>query len=215
MRQNRTLKTNKQTHKTKQMHLCRFLQSEAKGADHLVLWLDCDREGENICFEVMEHTVPWMRRPQQQQQQQQQRGQQQQQQTVWRARFSAISAAEIKGAMVRGARIQCIPALCLLLHAADSTASVLRPLVCSFRGQPITLPPPHTHTTPITKPSPPPPPPTTPQQENLTAPNRAEAEAVDARQELDLKVGVAFTRFQTRFFQGRYGNLDAAVVSYG
>ncbi|KAI8468313.1 MAG: DNA topoisomerase [Monoraphidium minutum] len=120
------------------MHLCRHLQSEAKGCDHLVLWLDCDREGENICFEVIDNTVKWMRPAPPGQQ------------AVWRAKFSAISAPEIHAAM-----------------------------------------------------------------DNLGAPNQAEAEAVDARQELDLKVGVAFTRFQTRYFHGRYGNLDATVVSYG
>lgn len=27
--------------------------------------------------------------------------------------------------------------------------------------------------------------------------------------------GVAFTRFQTRYFQDKYANLDASVVSYG
>eukprot|EP00878_Enallax_costatus_P033145 GHUV01036535.1.p1 GENE.GHUV01036535.1~~GHUV01036535.1.p1 ORF type:complete len:508 (+),score=89.61 GHUV01036535.1:521-2044(+) len=119
-------------------HVCRHLQQEARGCDYLVLWLDCDREGENICFEVMDNTMQYMHRlpPGQQQ--------------VFRARFSAISAPEVLAAM-----------------------------------------------------------------RNLVSPNKAEALAVDARQELDLKVGVAFTRFQTRFFQGRYGNLDAAVVSYG
>lgn len=29
------------------------------------------------------------------------------------------------------------------------------------------------------------------------------------------QVGVAFTRFQTRYFQGKYSNLDATVISYG
>uniref|UniRef100_A0A8C5ADQ4 DNA topoisomerase n=1 Tax=Gadus morhua TaxID=8049 RepID=A0A8C5ADQ4_GADMO len=109
-----------------------------EGCDYVVLWLDCDKEGENICFEVLDAIEPAMNAP---------RGREQ---TVFRAKFSSITDTDIWKAMSQ-----------------------------------------------------------------LGEPNRNEALAVDARQELDLRIGCAFTRFQTKYFQGKYGNLDSSLISFG
>jgi DNA topoisomerase-3 len=113
-----------------------LLKNEGRGIDSLVLWLDCDREGENICFEVIRCVKSVMSS---------RKGRQ-----IYRAKFSAVNREDIVKAM------SC-----------------------------------------------------------LGVPNKAESDAVDARQELDLKVGVAFSRFQTLYFQGRYADLDARCISYG
>ncbi|XP_019849486.1 PREDICTED: DNA topoisomerase 3-beta-1-like isoform X2 [Amphimedon queenslandica] len=116
-----------------------FLRQEGKGVDYLVLWLDCDKEGENICYEVINEVEPVMKPPKTPRTQ-----------TIFRAKFSAVTEAAI-------------------LHAFN----------------------------------------------NLGFPNWNESRSVDARQELDLRVGCSFTRFQTKLFQSLYSGLNNSVISYG
>lgn len=63
-----------------------FLAAEAKSCDNLVLWLDCDKEGENICFEVMSSVANSLN------------GNVYSDTVTYRAKFSAITEKDIKSA---------------------------------------------------------------------------------------------------------------------
>ncbi|XP_027335440.1 DNA topoisomerase 3-alpha isoform X2 [Abrus precatorius] len=116
----------------------RTLEEEARRCQWLVLWLDCDREGENIAFEVVDVCTAANRYL-----------------TIKRARFSALIDREIHQAV-----------------------------------------------------------------QNLVEPNKWFSDAVDARQEIDLRIGASFTRFQTMLMRDAF-IIDTVtddrniVLSYG
>ncbi|KAF6167122.1 hypothetical protein GIB67_029760 [Kingdonia uniflora] len=116
----------------------RTLEEEARWCQWLVLWLDCDREGENIAYEVVEVCSAVNSRL-----------------NIWRARFSALIERDIHEAV-----------------------------------------------------------------QNLARPNKFLAEAVDARQEIDLRIGASFTRFQTMLLRDAFvldfaGEERNMILSYG
>ncbi|ESO84774.1 hypothetical protein LOTGIDRAFT_236127 [Lottia gigantea] len=112
----------------------RTLEREVKGCKYLVIWTDCDREGENIGFEIIQ--VCREAKPSIQ---------------VYRARFSEITPQAINRAI-----------------------------------------------------------------QNLVPPDQNVSDAVDVRTELDLRIGAAFTRFQTLRLQKVFPEvLSDQLISYG
>lgn len=61
-----------------------FLSNLASGKDILCLWLDCDKEGENICFEVINNIFKYMNKKTYQQ--------------IYRAKFSSLTKPDLKAA---------------------------------------------------------------------------------------------------------------------
>lgn len=113
------------------------LQKLGTGKDILVLWLDCDKEGENICYEVIHNIYKNMNIKNYQQ--------------VYRAKFSSLTSKDLKAAF-----------------------------------------------------------------NNLNqGPNKNESLSVDARQVIDLKIGVSFTRFLTSAILPGLKNVESKVLSYG
>jgi DNA topoisomerase-3 len=118
--------------------LQRMLKNQSRGVDAIILWLDCDREGEAICDEVRTvclESKPGLR------------------QKVYRAKFSTVLPQEIMRALRSLGRV-----------------------------------------------------------------NESFVQAVQARSEHDLRVGAAFTRFQTLRLQKNFEEFadgSMGVVSYG
>ncbi|KAM3961071.1 LOW QUALITY PROTEIN: topoisomerase 3-alpha [Aphomia sociella] len=112
----------------------RTLEREVRSCQKLIIWTDCDREGENIGFEIIEVCKATRNSL-----------------DVFRAKFSEITAVSVQRAL-----------------------------------------------------------------QNLERPNKNVSDAVDVRQELDLRIGAAFTRFQTLRLQKVFpSTLAEKLISYG
>jgi DNA topoisomerase-3 len=115
--------------------LVKNLQNCSRSIHSLALWLDCDREGENIAYEVVSLVTQITPLHTEQ---------------IRRAHFSALTYTDIQNAA-----------------------------------------------------------------QNLAMPRLELSEAVDARQEIDLRLGAAFTRFQTMKFRNVIPQLGKMLISWG
>jgi hypothetical protein len=64
------------------INIPKFLRNIARGKDILCLWLDCDPEGENICYEVIHNVFPYMNKRAYQQ--------------IYRAQFNSLTKRDIR-----------------------------------------------------------------------------------------------------------------------
>ena len=123
----------------KKMRMPHFIQNLSSGKDILCLWLDCDSEGENICYEVIYNCLPYLNKRNYQQ--------------IFRAKFSSLTKKDLK-------------------QAFDH--------ICDYPDKNVSL-------------------------------------SVDARQVIDLKIGVSFTRFLTSSIMPALSGLSESykMLSYG
>ena len=109
------------------------LEREAKSSKWLIIWTDCDREGENIGYEIIEVCQAVNRNLR-----------------IFRAQFSEITKHSVEAAI-----------------------------------------------------------------NSLVQPNPLVSAAVEVRKELDLRIGAAFTRFQTIRLQKKFQSISEQLISYG
>ena len=123
----------------RKMRMPQLIQKLSKGKDILCLWLDCDSEGENICYEVIYNSLPYLNKRSYQQ--------------IFRAKFSSLTKKDLKEAFEN------------ISDYADKNVSL----------------------------------------------------SVDARQVIDLKIGVSFTRFLTSSIMPALTELSEnyKMLSYG
>jgi DNA topoisomerase-3 len=164
--------------------LKQHLQELARQCQWLILWLDCDREGENISFEVSwARWAAWQLHTAQQ---------------LLRAhhtRLVQLTSAEAVHLMLLHVKLPiCLPAPpvpchCQVIEVCTGANRNMRVMRARFSA----LIPRELQRA----------------MQQLVAPNAADAAAVDARQEIDLRVGASFTRLQTLLLQVRGSSSQA------